>query len=168
MKLIILTVVLAITGGSSLAGHSLSVAQERVLARWLASNPGHRLATVEDCNCSADLEAFRAGQGGPWTPARDYQPYAATGDFNGDGRSDFAVVVRHRDEVTAAWTLLVFNGGEGAKPAFSDKSLDFSRLALFFGPPRPKPYRLVVGAFESHGATLEPHGRSYVLKWAEY
>jgi hypothetical protein len=43
-------------------------------------------------------------------------------------------------------------------------NMDLTYSALFYGPPRPKPYRLLLGRFESDsGALLIPHGRGY--KW---
>lgn len=154
---------------SAYSGHTLSDSEKHVLDDWLAKKPGLRLATARDCRCESDIRALRSGMGGPWKPVPDYEPYVATGDFNGDGQGDFAVVVRSHSKSAGAWTLVVFNGGDGAKkPAYVDNSLDFRRLALFFGPPRPRPYRLVVGPFESHGATLEPVGASYRLDWGEY
>jgi hypothetical protein len=149
-----------------LAGHTLSPREKTVLDRWLTKNPGWRLATSADCECDGDIASLRAGMGGAWKPVPDYQPYSATGDFNGDGRRDFAVVLRGDSR---PWTLVVFNGGSGeSTPAYIDSSLDFSGLALSYGPPRPRPYRLVIGPFESHGGTLEPTGRTYRLDWTDY
>jgi len=44
--------------------------------------------------------------------------------------------------------------------------MDLKYMGLFYGPPRPKPYRLLLGPFESDsGGLLIPHGRGY--KWDE-
>jgi hypothetical protein len=78
--------------------------------------------------------------------------------FNGDGTTDFAVMVIDRLKSTKNFELLVFNGpfpSKSAQPAFVQA--DQEGNALFFGPPRPKPYRLVVGPFESdNSAVLVP------------
>jgi hypothetical protein len=37
------------------------------------------------------------------------------------------------------------------------------KAGLFYGPPRPKPYRLIVGTFESEGLVLQPLGNTYRL-----
>jgi hypothetical protein len=75
-----------------------------------------------------------------------------TGDFNGDGATDFAVVVI-KEHAEHEFTLLVFNGPLDQKrplPAFVDAHSDLTKTdGLFYGPPRPKPYRLVLGPFES-------------------
>jgi len=62
---------------------------------------------------------------------------------------------------------LVFNGPfktNRASPSYYDPSLDLQGDALFFGPPRPKPFRLVIGPFESDNSLiLSPRGHSYIL-----
>ncbi len=59
----------------------------------------------------------------------------------------------------------MFNGpfkSETLSPAFMQSGMDLKYSGLFYGPPRPKPYRLLLGPFESDsGALLIPHGRSY-------
>jgi hypothetical protein len=134
-----------------------------VLAAWLKVNAGYRMATEEDCSCQEDIATLREG-GGAWEPAPTYHPYYATGDFNADSNIDFAVIVigSSREHV-----LLVFNGPyyPGAKPALMAPAP--AAGALFFGPPRPKPYRLVVGAFAAEGAMLLPKGATYVLDAAD-
>lgn len=146
--------------------HAHTEPAEKVLEGWLAKHPGLRLATDTDCKCDEDIEQMRRGYGGNWGPVRDYHPYVATGDFNGDGAIDFAVMVIDRFKSTKNFALLVFSGplrSKSTQPAFiqADQEGD----ALFFGPPRPKPYRLVVGPFESdNSAILVPRGRTYVLE----
>jgi hypothetical protein len=147
------------------AGHTLTARQSRVMTSWLTAHSGFRVATVTDCACVEDIAQMRKGFGGRWKPVRDYAPYVATGDFNGDGQSDFAVVVvdvsRPREH---SFVLMVFNGPLQraiTPPTFTQRDLDMRYKGLFFGPPRPKPHRLVVGPFESEGAILQPVGSSY-------
>jgi hypothetical protein len=59
---------------------------------WLNRHPGYRLAVLEDCHCTSEVESIRRGAGGPWRADLSYQPYAAVGDFDGDGLQDLAVV----------------------------------------------------------------------------
>jgi hypothetical protein len=90
------------------------------------------------------------------------------GDFNGDGQKDLAIVVIAPVAAAKRFQLLLFNGPFLGKqshgPAFVSEFLDLTGQGLFFGPPRPKPYRLLVGAFESEGMVLAPKGKGYA--WA--
>jgi hypothetical protein len=162
-----LTVVALLSLGNSrlFASHTLDSRQMSVVTAWLSDHRGYRLASDRDCACDEDIQAMRAGSGGDWKPVPDYHPYVASGDFNGDGVTDFAVVVistvKARD-----FTLLVFNGPVDAHrpvPAFVDQHRDLTRTGLFYGPPRPKPYRLLIGPFESEGLVVQPRGQTYRL-----
>jgi hypothetical protein len=109
---------------------------------------------------------MKAGYGGDWPPVPDYDPYFARGDFNGDGSDDFAVCLVDERATPKRFALAVFNGpfpAQGQEPAFFEDQLDLVGEGLFFGPPRPRPYRLVIGPFESDaGGLLEPKGNTYV------
>lgn len=151
------------------AGHTLTAQEQKVLQSWLAHHPEYRAATDEDCDCADDIQQMKAGSGGVWKPVPDYHPYAATGDFNGDGVEGFAVAVVDRSKQEKNFALVVFNGpfkfkSQAASPAFLEAGLDLRSCGLFYGPPRPKPYRLLVGRFESDsGSLLIPKGRGYRL-----
>jgi len=148
-------------------GHTLAAQEQRVLKTWLDRHPEYRLATDEDCECADDIKQIRAGYGGAWKPVPDYHPYTATGDFNGDGVEDFAVVLIAPSKPEKNFALVVFNGpfkSDATSPAFMQSGLELSYSGLSYGPPRPKPYRLLLGRFESDsGALLIPHGRGYKL-----
>ena len=153
-----------LAGPQTFASHNLTSEQDAVLEAWLREHPGHRRATVDDCGCATDVDKVRKGHGGKWGAVPDYHPYVVAGDLDLDGDTDFAVVlVDSRGE----WVFLIFNGPPevGAPPAFVDTSLDFRSLALFFGPPRPMPYRLAVGPFWSHGLLVVPKDGTYELRW---
>ncbi|MBZ5702087.1 MAG: hypothetical protein LAN84_09590 [Acidobacteriia bacterium] len=79
-------------------GHTLTAEEKKVLESWLTRHPEYRVATDEDCDCADDIKQMRVGSGGAWKPVPDYHPYTATGDFNGDGVRDFAVVVIDRSK----------------------------------------------------------------------
>lgn len=123
---------------------------------------------MSDCQCDDDIRQVRVGYGAPFEPVPDYHPYVATGDFNGDGLPDFAVVVISERGSGVAHRLVVFNGtgrGWSARPVFEASGRNMTRKGLFFGPPRPRPYRLVVGPFESDNTeTLVPRGKTYRLE----
>lgn len=150
------------------SGHTLTVREQKVLKNWLALNKEYRLATDEDCDCAGDIQDMRTGYGGKVKRIPDYHPYVATGDFNGDGVRDFAVVVIDQSKKEKNFALIVFNGpfeSETASPAFLKSGLDLKYSGLSYGPPRPKPYRLLLGPFESDsGVLLIPHGRGYKLE----
>jgi hypothetical protein len=152
---------------STSASHLLSTAQKEVVSAWLHEHPGYRLANDKDCSCDEDLQTLRkTGYGGRWKPVADYHPYAVSGDFNGDGQVDLAVAVI-RTNAAHKFTILVFNGpikSIGAPPSFIDADSNLTGSGFFYGPPRPRPYRLVVGAFESEGYVLVPKGRTYRLQ----
>jgi hypothetical protein len=119
-------------------GHTLTAQEQKVLEGWLARHAEFRIATDEDCDCADDIKQMRAGAGGAWKPVPDYHPYIATGDFNGDGAEDFAVVVVERSKQENNFALIVFNGpfkSETASPAFMQSGLDLKYQGLFYGPP---------------------------------
>jgi hypothetical protein len=149
------------------SGHTLTAQEQKVLKDWLAQHKEYRLAKDKDCDCASDIEEMKTGYGGKVKPIPAYHPYVATGDFNGDGVRDFAVVVVDRSKQEKNFVLVVFNGpfkSETASPAFMQAGLDLKYAGLSYGPPRPKPYRLLLGPFESDsGVLLIPHGRGYKL-----
>jgi hypothetical protein len=150
------------------SGHTLTAQEQKVLKSWLAQHSEYRLATDEDCDCAEEIKQIKAGTGGAWKPVPDYHPYAATGDFNGDGVGDFAVVVVDPSKKKKNFALVLFNGPFEtgiASPAFVESGLNLKYMGLFYGPPRPRPYRLLLGGFESDsGSLLIPSGRGYRLE----
>jgi hypothetical protein len=152
-----------------LAAHTLSPTHRAVLDSWLRNHPNLRVALPSDCcYCADDIAKMRRGTDEVWRPVPDYDPYRAVGDFNGDGNIDFAVVLIDKTKTEEPFVLVNFNGpftSTAKQPAFIEADLDLSNEGLFFGPPRPKPYRLIVGAFESdNSGLLEPNGDSY--RWS--
>ncbi len=141
--------------------------EHQVLRNWLARHSEYRQGTDEDCDCADDIKQMKAGYGRLQKPVPDYRPYTATGDFNGDGVEDFAVVLIDRSKQEKNFALIVFNGpfkSETQSPAFFQSGMDLKYYGLVYGPPRPKPYHLLLSQFESDsGALLIPHGRGY--KW---
>jgi hypothetical protein len=128
-----------------------------ILQDWLRRNPKFRVATEADCQCADDLPEIR----------RQYDndhPYYVTGDFNRDGRRDFAVVMidtskNHANDFNAA--VVVFNGPlyTGMRPAFLDEGTGTPVGALLFY--TAKPPTLIVGKWESSSEPLVPTGKGY-------
>lgn len=144
--------------------HTLNLEQQGFVDSWLRRHPDQRLADVPDCDCGDDISSLKSGYGGAWPKIVDYHPYRAIGDFNGDGATDIAIVVIDRSKAQRPFTLLVFNGPFGKdppNPSFEWSDLDLKGHGLFYGPPRSKPYRLVVGRFEAEGTIVAPQGKTY-------
>jgi hypothetical protein len=77
---------------------SISSPHKENIQKWLSAHPGYRLATAADCYCDEDIESLRKSDGAAWEPQPDFHPYFGTGDFDGDGSQDVAVVAISRDE----------------------------------------------------------------------
>jgi hypothetical protein len=158
---------MTVLAASSSGGfHTLSAPQQSLLAKWLSEHPSCRQATDLDCDCADEIQQMRRGwDGTDWPAVPDYHPYQVVGDFNGDGFLDFAVVLVDTTRTADQFILAVFNGpfrDRDITPAFLEKQLDLKYRGLFFGPPRPRPYRLLVGPFESdNGILLLPAGKTY-------
>ncbi len=153
-----------------------------VLARWLSANPEWRLATDRDCwfwnwnanprtktDCREGLDRIRT------TESKDYQPYYLSADLNGDGTRDIAVFMVSRTDPDRG-QIVIFNGPAASSrstvPAFTldnshpyAKSWAFGYFAFHYGPPRPRPYRLLVGEWEAERAIIEPDGKGYRVRW---
>jgi len=129
---------------------------------WLQRHPEYRIALDADCSCADDIASIRSGDG--WPPAPDYHPYYVVGDFRGDGAEDVAVGVISRQRAGKFRVLIIHGHSPGGQvvTVFLSKDRQLGE-GLFYGPPRPKPWRLIVGAFASEGAAFEPTASGYRL-----
>ena len=165
-RLLVVIGTVALLTGPARCGHILNSTHTQVLSSWLAKHPEYRAAADADCTCDEEIHEMRTQGAGVWKPAPGYHPYVVTGDFNGDGATDFAVVATTRATPDPRFAVLIFNGlfkTGAARPAFIQSGLDLRHNGLSYGPPRPRPYRLVLGRFESEGAVFIPHGDTYRL-----
>lgn len=132
------------------------------ITSWLTRHPGYRIALDADCSCDEDIAQMRAGYSGDWPAVPNYHPYYMVGDFRGDGAQDVAVGVISQ-QYPKKFRVLIIHGTPAKGPAartFLSEELDFHQ-GLFYGAPRPKPWRLGVGPFESEGVLFEPTPTGY-------
>jgi hypothetical protein len=97
---------------------------------------------------------------------RNYQPYYAVGDFNGDGKEDFAVALINTRKRRWKFAVAVFNGPVGTKsgPSFLDEQSDLSDGGFWVGSVA-KGNRLIAGTFESDNCiVLTPRRSGYAWK----
>lgn len=137
----------------------LRAAHRATLESWLKSKPRLRLATEKDCRNLEGLAASRAEYG------RDYQPYYAVGDFNGDGQQDFAVALINSQKRSRKFAIAIFNGPFNQRlaslPAFFVEGIDLSEGGLVV----QSGGRLIAGVFQSDNCVvLQPRRRTYVMK----
>jgi hypothetical protein len=147
-----------------IAGHSLTPAQSDVLAQWLQTHPGFRSATDADCDCAASIANEKTGYGRVEDAVPDYHPYTATGDFNHDGRVDFAVILIDMNKSRKLFALVIFNGPlirSVLRPALFVRNLDLKHAGLSVS---RSDSELIFGPFESDDVWIvQPRGKSYTL-----
>ena len=130
-----------------------------IVEHWLARRPGLRLATDGDTNQDG-LAQTRKEKG------KNYHPYYAVGDFNGDGKEDFAVAFKKKRKSKLPFTVAIFNGplAGNSVPAFTTDD-DLRSGGLFYNSKaKPREGRLIVGVFESDDCViLLPRGLAFEL-----
>jgi hypothetical protein len=134
---------------------------EQVMA-WLNAHPSYRLAVEDDCQCKNDIESLRKGTGGPWKPQPSYEPYYATGDFNGDGQEDAAIVVVPKEKGQSLLVVVLFGKSRDAsaiKPAeIPIAGDDLIERGLFVRASTSKKahehWKLLFGTFESEAEEI--------------
>ena len=121
----------------------LAEAHKAQFTKWLSRNPGYRQARFAECDCSEMFNAMRKEQ-------PNYQPHYVVGDFNGNGHSDFAIIVKSdkSDHLIKVLVFLERVKGEYFEPiefAFPFEKLEGNGLFVT----RNAPHKLLVGPFFS-------------------
>jgi hypothetical protein len=132
-----------------------------VVGEWLKLRPDLRWATEADNTNKEGLAETRRDRG------RNYQPYYAVGDFNGDRKEDFAVALVRKKRSEWPFVFAIFNGpvARATKPTFSVDA-DLTDGGIFYNPQNPpSQFRLAFGTFESDNCVIvRPRGRTYVTR----
>jgi len=101
---------------------------------------------------------LRRGQGSAWKPQPKYQPYYARGDFDGNGSTDFAVVVRPVDREEGALILVFLSGKSTRGPmplSYPVSGKSIKNVGLFLGRGQAPRVPLLFGAFASEAEEVE-------------
>jgi hypothetical protein len=180
--LIAFAIVLLLTHGVSVLPQqpNLPARQTQVLRDWLALHREFRLVNETDCedrwrdavgNEHADSCERLIQQLRNWTKNAATSPFYVSGDFNQDGADDFAAVLTDahaRPRRVRRAIVVVFNGPFEVvtlhKPVFNLKRDSVSSTFLGYGPPRPKPWHLIIGAPETEGRALVWRHGKYILR----
>ena len=133
-----------------------------VLERWLKEKRYLRLATESDCTDKENLEIWRKDWG------KDFNPYYSIGDFNRDGKNDFAVLLADlKNGEKQGFAIAIFNAPFGNKKApnfFEDGYFDIGRCYIVYNQMEKR--RLFLGMFESdfYCVTFYPKGLRYYFR----
>jgi hypothetical protein len=133
-----------------------------VLERWLKEKRHLRLATESDLTDNEDLEIWRKDWG------KDFNPYYSIGDFNRDGKNDFAVLlVDLMNGENHGFAIAIFNAPFTNKKApnyFEDGYTDLGRCYIVYNQMAKR--RLYLGMSESdvYCVTFYPKGLRYYFR----
>jgi hypothetical protein len=137
----------------------LTAEENGIVGRWLKGLPSLRLATEADCTDQEYLAVMRRDV------RLDFDPYLARGDFNGDGRGDFAVlIIDLRRSAEGGFAVAIFNAPfdrASAPSYFENVYRDVGHSYLEWNHERRG--RLFLGKYESHSVCIYfiPRGSGY-------
>src|SRR5687767_10599625 len=130
----------------------LKPAHADILKKWLATKKGLRLALEKDYG-KDNLDYLRDNE------EKTLRPFYAAGDFNGDKKEDFAVIlISGRNKYAAAVFNAPFNAKGVQQPAFFAGRIEAGDIVLF----TKKFEFLIIGPYASDaGFMLKPSGKTY-------
>jgi len=140
----------------------INPAHRQVLRGFLRTRPDLRVATYADAENKRTLEFLNEGYG------ENKSPYYAVGDFNNDGREDFAVAfvnTRRPKDFAVAVFHGPFRGRRSVAPAYYNEK-EFGTDAFLFASTAERPHTLSVGISGGDMTTmLKPRrrGRGYYI-----
>lgn len=161
MKQIATIVILLLTASIALGqvGATANLKHREAMKTFLASNPSYMPLVGFD---EGTLKAMRE----EWGFGRTFTPYYATGDFNGDGQGDFAVILAFQITGSAPVLephVLVFNGSKYGKFTLAHTEREDPSTGLFIH--STKTTGLYVGIAETDSAgCFKPKGKGYQVK----
>jgi hypothetical protein len=133
-----------------------------VLERWLKEKRNLRLATEYDWTDKENLEIWRKDWG------KDFNPHYSIGDFNRDGKNDFAVLlVDLKNGEKQGFAIAIFNAPFGNKKApnyFEEGYASLGRCYIVYNKMIKR--RLFLGVYESdfYCVTFYPKGVRYYFR----
>lgn len=143
----------------------MAVEHKAEMEKWLRTHRDFRMATEADCDCSDSLKDIRFSNSPGWPANPNYLSYYVVGDFNHDGMGDFAVLLIKKEMFMEKLYVGIFNGtsvsNQYMPTILKAKGFDIVETGLFYGPPRPKPYSLIIGVFNSEGVAIVPSKNGY-------
>jgi hypothetical protein len=160
MILLILAALISVHGLQESPSY-LRPQHKEVVEEWLKLRPDLRLATEAD-NINKDGLAFTRKERG-----KNYHPYYAVGDFNGDGKEDFAVAFVKKKKSKWPFVFAIFNGPltKGRKPSYATDADLADGGIMYSAKGSARQGRLLFGTFESDNCVIvRPRGRSYVTR----
>jgi hypothetical protein len=124
---------------------------KKVLQQWLEKSAGMRPAVVEDAS-QLELKAWREHD-------KNFFPYYVAGDFNKDGKEDFAVILKVINTKDQG-ALVVFNAPFiNSTPAYFKRGFG---VRLYYLEYMKDEKMLYFTEYETHGFFLKPKGGKYV------
>lgn len=157
---VLLLLALPIAALAQRSASEYTPAQRAAVQSFLSRNPSYQFIP----ETWFDAETLSAARN-QWGFGRNFKPYYQTGDFNGDGRQDFAVILlwgRSADDPNRGMHVVVFNGARGNTYRVAHIEREEFSTALFINARRN---RLQMGIMETDSVEcFVPAGRGYIIE----